>query len=213
MEIAFLGHASFKIRGRSATLVTDPYEEGMIGLKFPKVSADIVTVSHDHKDHNQADRVSGSPFVITGPGEYEVKGVAVLGVPTFHDESGGSERGTNTVYIINIDGLKVAHLGDLGHGLTEEQLEKVNAIDILMIPVGGVYTIDAKMAAQVVGQISPRIVIPMHYKLPGLTLGLAGVDQFLKEMGAEGVKPQSKLFISRDKLPEELEVVVLEKKG
>lgn len=213
MEITFLGHSSFRLRGKTATLVTDPFESKMIGLKFPKVSADIVTISHDHNDHNQADLVSGSPFVISGPGEYEVKGVSVYGLATFHDEQGGAERGKNTVYAINIDGMKLAHLGDLGHELSEGQLEELADIDILMIPVGGVYTIDAKRAAQVAGQIDARIVIPMHYKLPGLTLGLAGVNEFLKEMGADEVRSQPKLFLTRDKLPEEQAVMVLEKRG
>lgn len=213
MEITFLGHSSFRLRGKTATLVTDPFESKMIGLKFPKVSADIVTISHDHNDHNQADLVSGSPFVISGPGEYEVKGVSVYGLATFHDEQGGAERGKNTVYVINIDGMKLAHLGDLGHELSEGQLEELADIDILMIPVGGVYTIDAKRAAQVAGQIDARIVIPMHYKLPGLTLGLAGVNEFLKEMGADEVRSQPKLFLTRDKLPEEQAVMVLEKRG
>lgn len=213
MEIVFLGHASFKIRGKDASVVTDPFDPEMVGLAFPKVAADIVTVSHDHHDHNQADRVAGNPFVIRGPGEYEIKGVAVYGLSTFHDEQEGRERGSNTVYIISLDGLKLVHLGDLGHELSQTQLEQINDADVLMIPVGGVYTIDAQKAVTVVNQIEPRIIIPMHYKLPGLTLGLAGVEEFLTAIGAQETAPQAKLSLSRESLPQEPEVVVLAKKG
>lgn len=216
MEISFLGHSCFRIRGKEAVLVTDPFDP-YIGFKLPKISADIITISHDHKDHNNKEAVSGTakrkkPFVISGPGEYEVAGVSIFGVVTFHDASRGSKRGTNTVYVITLDGMRVAHLGDLGHRLTESQLEEVNGADILMIPVGGIYTIDAKEAIEVIGQVEPKIIIPMHYHLPGLTIKLAPVSQFLKEIGAEGVEPIPRLTISKDRLPEEREVVILKKK-
>lgn len=216
MEINFLGHSCFRIRGKEASLVTDPFDP-YIGFKLPKISADIVTISHDHKDHNNKEAVSGTtkrkkPFVISGPGEYEIAGVSIFGVATFHDPSGGSKRGTNTVYVIALDGMRVAHLGDLGHNLTERQLEEVNGADILMIPVGGTYTINAKEAIEVVGQVEPKIIIPMHYRLPGLTIKLAPVEEFLKEIGAEAAQPAPKLMISKDKLPQEREVVVLKKR-
>jgi len=214
MEIYHLGHASFKIRGRQATLVTDPFSPEMTGLKFPKVEADIVTVSHQHEDHNAISnlksQISNGPLIISGPGEYESRGVKILGISTFHDSSQGSERGKNTVYQIKMDGLTLVHLGDLGEKLTTEQVETLNGVDILMVPVGGVYTIDSKGAVQVVGQLEPRIVIPMHYHVPGLKFELEPLDKFLKEMGKEETTPQPKLVISKDKLPEEMEVVVLE---
>jgi len=209
MEIIHLGHASFKIKGKTTSLLTDPFSPSMTGLKFPKVEADIVTISHNHEDHNQASLVGGNPQVFSGPGEYETKGVKILGVATFHDSSAGSERGKNTVYQIKMDGLTLIHLGDLGHPLTAEEVEALNGVDILMVPVGGIYTLDGKGAAQVVAQLEPKIVIPMHYGAPGLRFNLDSVDKFLKEMGKEMVTPQPKLVISKDKLPEEMGIVIL----
>jgi len=210
-----LGHASFRIKGKTASVVTDPYDEK--AGKFPKdVQSELVTVSHDHPDHNQAGKVGGSPFVISGPGEYEVKGVSVIGVPTWHDDQGGAARGRNTVYVVEVDGLRLAHLGDLGHKLTESDLGLMGPIDIVFVPVGGEYTIDAKVAAEVVKQVDPWVVVPMHYQQPGLDPAvfgkLAGVEDFLKEMAKEGSVPQPKLTMSADKLPTEMQVVVLERK-
>lgn len=215
MEIIPLGHSSFKIRGKQVTIVTDPYDSGMVGLKFPKnITADIVTVSHQHQDHNQVGSISGSPFVVAGPGEYEVKGVALVGIATFHDTSGGKERGGNTIYRIEIDGLSLAHLGDLGHVLTPEQVDNLDGVDILFIPVGGFYTVDSASASEVVSEIEPKIVIPMHYGRSELNQQvfskLAPLSVFLKEMGKEGIAFQAKLSISKDKLPAEMQVVVLE---
>ena len=207
MEITYLGHSSFKLKGKAADLVTDPF--------LTKCEADLVTVSHNHADHNQISKVSGSPFVIDGGGEYEVKGVSVIGVASWHDDKGGVQRGPNTIYIIEIDGMRVCHLGDLGHKLSDAQLEEIGSVDVVLVPVGGEYTLDAKTAAEVVQQLDPWIIIPMHYQQPGLdaaTFGkLAGVDAFLKEMGKD-VTPIPKLVISRDKLPEETQIVVLERK-
>jgi len=215
MEIQSLGHSSFRIKGKKVIIVTDPYRDE-IGLKMPKVSADIVTVSHQHHDHNNVAAVGRTarrePFIISGPGEYEILGVAIFGLASFHDAEKGAKRGKNTIYIFSLDGLRLVHLGDLGHKLDEGQLEEVNGTDILFVPVGGVYTIGPRLAAEVVGQIQPKIVIPMHYQVPGLSFQLAPVDDFLKEMGVE-VKPVEKLVISPDKLPEEREVVVLRRKG
>lgn len=215
MEITYLGHSSFKLKGKVATVVTDPYDE-KVG-KYPKdTQADIVTVSHDHSDHNQTSKLLGTPFVIAGPGEYEVKGVSVIGVHTFHDDQSGAARGINTVYVIEMDELRLVHLGDLGHKLTEENLAEIGSVDIVFIPVGGEYTIDAKIAAEVVKQVDPWIAVPMHYQQEGLEAGtfgkLVGVDAFLKEMAKEGVVPAPKLTMSVDKLPTELQIVVLERK-
>jgi len=219
MEIQYLGHSCFRIKGKKAILVTDPHDHPRMGFKMPNVSADIVTVSHEHQDHNNVAAVTGTtrrkePFVVSGPGEYEVSGVFVFGASSFHDEEGGAKRGENTIYVINMDNMRLVHLGDLGHKLTDEQLEEVNGADILFIPVGGTYTINPKKAIEVIGQIQPKIVIPMHYKTadldPAFGLGIT-VDDFLKEIGVEA-KPVKKLTISRDKLPEEREVVVLKRK-
>lgn len=214
MEITHLGHASFKIRGKTTTIVTDPFDPAMLGIKFPKVEADVVTISHSHKDHNCPKEVGGTPIIISGPGEYEVKGVKIIGVPTFHDNSNGSQRGKNTVYRIYVDGISVVHCGDLGHKLDDSELEMLDGANILMIPVGGFYTIDAPVAAAVASQMDPNIIIPMHYNSPNLDQKtfskLTDVGVFLKEMGKEGIVPQPKLTITKDKLPVEPMVVVLE---
>lgn len=215
MDITPLGHASFKIRGKQTTVVTDPYDPDMVGLKFPKhTQADIVTVSHQHEDHNAVSQLEGSPFIISAPGEYEIKGTSVVGLSTFHDESGGKERGTNTIYRIEIDGVSIVHLGDLGHVLSASQVDDLDGVDILCIPVGGFYTIDKKAASQVISEIDPKIVIPMHYARAQLNQKkfskLSPVSDFLKEVGKEGATPQPKLAISKDKLPSEMQVVVLE---
>lgn len=216
MEIKFLGHACFRIRGKAVVVLTDPYDP-YLGFKLPKIQADIITISHDHKDHNYLEAVTGSakrkkPFAVKGPGEYEIAGVSIFGIKTFHDASQGKERGENTAYVMIIDGLRIAHLGDLGHKLTDAQMEEINGVDVLMIPVGGTYTLDSQEAVEVVGQVEPKIVIPMHYHLPGLTIKLSSVEEFLKEIGAESVKPVVKLTVAKDRLPGEREVVVLQKR-
>ncbi|OGC91878.1 hypothetical protein A2876_03960 [Candidatus Amesbacteria bacterium RIFCSPHIGHO2_01_FULL_48_32b] len=214
MEVTYLGHSSFRIKGKTAVIVTDPYDENC--GKFPKdVSADIVTVSHDHSDHNNIKSLSSS-FIVHGPGEYEVKGVSIIGVHTWHDEKLGAERGANTVYVIEIDGMRVAHLGDLGHKLSQEQIDEMGPVDVVMVPVGGVYTIDAATAGNVVKQVDPWMVIPMHYQQAGLDSAafgkLTGVGEFLKEMGKTDVQAIPKLVISVDRLPTEQQVVVLERR-
>ena len=214
MEIKFLGHSSFRIKGKAVTVVTDPFD-AYVGFKFPKVEADIITISHGHQDHNQKQLVGGRPYVINGPGEYEIKGVSVLGLQTFHDEVQGQKRGVNIVYRIELEGISLSHLGDLGHPLSAGQLGELNGVDVLFIPVGGVYTIGPKIAVEVISQIEPKIVVPMHYQVPEQKgsetfARLTGVKEFLKEIG-EQVTPQPKLLVSQDRLPAEREVLVLER--
>ncbi|OGD83495.1 hypothetical protein A3A54_01290 [Candidatus Curtissbacteria bacterium RIFCSPLOWO2_01_FULL_39_62] len=215
-DIWWYGQACFKVKGKDASVVFDPYDPSYTGLKPQKLDANIVCVTHDHGDHNNSASVKGveegeSPFVIKGPGEYEKNGVNVVGIQSFHDESGGSERGNNTIYLATVDDINIVHLGDLGQKtLTEEQKEELSLCDVLMIPVGGVYTITAKEAPDIISSLEPKIVIPMHYKTPGLKFGLDGVEGFLKAMGKEESERVSKLSVSRDKLPEELEIVLLE---
>lgn len=209
MEIHPLGHSSFRLRGKQASVVTDPYGAKGITTKFPKnIEADIVTISHDHEDHNAANLVGGSPFVIRGPGEYEIKGIAVIGVASFHDSEEGVARGRNTMYRIEIDNIKFAHLGDIGHVLTSAQLDALDGVDVLFVPIGGVYTVDAEKAAQIISDIEPKIVIPMHDSRSNPELGT--LETFLKKMNKEAVVPVPKLSVSRDKLPAVMEVVVLE---
>lgn len=209
MEIYPLGHSSFRIRGKQATVVTDPYDGVGMAVKFPKhVEADIVTVSHDHGDHNATELVEGSPFVVRGPGEYEIKGVSVIGVASFHDANEGKDRGRNTMYRIEVDGVKIGHLGDIGHVLSSAQVDALDGIDILFVPVGGVYTVDAEKAMQIVSDIEPKIVIPMHYAHSNAEL--APVAAFLKSMNKGESVAVPKLTISRDKLPADMQIVVLE---
>jgi len=215
MDIQYLGHSSFRIKGKNAVIVTDPYESQKVGFKFSKVDATIVTSSHDHDDHNAISQVEGEHKDVTGPGEYEIGGVSIFGIPSYHDDKQGQERGRNTIYVFNIDGVMVCHLGDLGHKLSEEEIGEIGNVDVLLVPVGGVYTIDAGEAAKTVAELEPKIVIPMHYKVDGLTLSLASqmepVDSFIKEMGLEKVS-DNKFSVTSDKLPEEMQLVVLERR-
>lgn len=221
MIITWHGLSCFSIkeqgRDREVSLVTDPYSPED-GKKLSRaLSADIVTVSHDHPRHNNVAAVGAPsaaqsvPFVITGPGEYEVKDVFVTGVGTFHDLVDGKEKGTNTIYYINAAGLHLLHLGDLKHPLEEKHMEEMHEIDVLFVPVGGGDVLNAKQAAAVVGQIEPRVIIPMHYRAGGLGSKLDGVDVFLKAMGAGKTEPLSKLKITDKDLPqEEMKIIVFE---
>lgn len=219
MLIRYLGHSSFKVRGSEGAVITDPYENKVVGLELPRMSAEVVTVSHDHEDHNAAERVQGTsnrkePFVITKPGEYEASEISVIGVSSKHDDEDGSKRGDNIIFTFKLDGIWVAHLGDLGHKLSSRQINKIGAIDVLMLPVGGEYTIGPKMAMEVVKSLSPSIVIPMHYKVKGMNKQfdkLVTVDEFLEKASLNGVDRLDKLSIgSRNQLPEETEVIVME---
>jgi L-ascorbate metabolism protein UlaG (beta-lactamase superfamily) len=214
MDIKYLGHSSFLIKGKKANIVTDPYDSNDIGMKFPKhIAADIVTVTHDHPDHNAISEVEGNPFIVKGQGEYEIKGVGIIGLSEFHDNEKGTIRGINVIYRIEIDNIVIVHLGDLGHTLPEHDLDILDGVDILMIPVGGNYTIDPQIARTVIQEIEPSIVIPMHYSTPEhdpkFAQTLQPLSAFLREIGKEEVVPQPKLTISKDKIPEEMQVVVL----
>lgn len=212
MIITWLGQSCFKIQDKvgpdGITVVTDPFDKS-IGLKEPNFEAQVVTISHDHHDHNNAKALRGQPYIIKSAGEYDIHGVMVDGIDSYHDDKKGAERGGNIIYRIEMDDITIVHLGDLGQTLEDSQLEKIVGADILMIPVGGKYTIGAKEAVDVVSRIEPRIIIPMHYKIPGLKLDIEGVDKFIRELG---VKPteEEKLKINKKDLPQEdMELVVL----
>lgn len=213
MEITYIGHSCFKVKGKELSLVIDPYD-AKIGYKLPKIDADVVLSSHDHSDHSNKAGVSGSRFVIDSPGEYEISGVFINGLATFHDDSGGSKRGKNTIYSIDIDGFTLLHLGDLGHELSDETLEHIGTVDVLMIPVGGFYTIDAEIAAKVISSIEPGIVLPMHYKTSdsgASSANMADLDKFLDEMGVSKTAQRSEKLklTSKSDIPEETEIIVL----
>ena len=198
MEITWLGHSCFRIKGSRTTVITDPYSSDL-GYSLGKQTADIVTVSHQHPGHSNTRAINGSPKIFSRAGEYEISGVLLLGEPTFHDAEEGKKRGKNTVFLIHIDDVSICHLGDLGHVLNSKQVEDLDNINILMIPVGGVSTIAAAQAAQVVRLLEPKIVIPMHYKTPALKRELESADAFLKEMAVKDLSAQTKLMVTRGK--------------
>jgi len=226
MDITYLGHSSFKIvaSGSAAggakqkiSLVTDPFDSKMLGFKFPQTEAQIVTVSHGHADHNAVGSVTGIKKVIEGPGEYEISGVSVIGYRSFHDAKNGEERGKNTIYVIEAEGLRIAHLGDLGHQLSDDLVSEMGSIDILMIPVGGFYTIGPKEAAEVASKIDPYFIVPMHYKTPDINESQFGEleteEAFLKEIGLT-VEKMPKFSIKKEDIIDDqsTKVIVLERK-
>ena len=212
MEITWLGHSCFRLKGKRATVLTDPYSPD-VGYSLGNPQAQVVTVSHDHDDHSYVDGVLGNPREVRGPGEYEVSDVLIIGISTFHDNEAGQKRGKNTVYLVDLDEISICHLGDLGHTLTSEQVEEIDDVDVLLVPVGGVFTIDAPLAAAVVRQLEPKIVIPMHYQTDGLSWSLEAlepVSRFLREIGAQNIQPQPKLSVTKSNLPLSTQFVLLD---
>lgn len=213
MQIQHLGHSCFKLTGKDSksntiSLIMDPFDNSC-GLKVPSMEADIVTVSHHHPDHDNAKAVKGSPYIIDVAGEYEIKDVFIQGIDSTHDDKNGNDRGFNIIYRINFEDIVITHLGDLGQVLDTKQVERLEGTDILFIPVGGLYTIDAKRAVEVINQIEPRIVIPMHYKVSNLKLDIDGLDKFLKEISLSPTT-EDKLKISKKDLPDEdMDLIVL----
>ncbi len=209
MDIGWLGHSCFRIKGRHATIITDPYSPEL-GYSLGKPAARIVTISHQHPGHSYIQGVGGDPRIISGPGEYEISGVLIIGIAAFHDDEKGSKRGKNTVYLMEVDGVSLCHLGDLGHVLTSEQAEQLDNVDVLLLPIGGVSTINAPMAAEVVRQLEPNVVVPMHYKTEALKRELAPVERFLKEMGLKGITSEPKLSFTKASLPATTQVFLLD---
>lgn len=212
MDITWLGHSCFRIKGKNGTVITDPFDSTS-GYHLGKVTANIVTVSHDHPNHCSVESIGGNPKTITGPGEYEIAGIFVYGVGTFHDTEKGQQNGKNTCYLIEIDDIKVCHLGDLGHVPTAAQVDEISDADVLMVPVGGGTTIDAVTAVEIVNLLSPKFVIPMHYKTEVCNAELDAVDKFLKEIGAKDISPIPKLSVSKAMLPLEMDIVVMDYKS
>lgn len=210
MEITWLGSACFRLRGKEAAIINDP-PTPRNGAAGAKLTADVVTVSHQHAGHNYTAVVSGDYRLLDGPGEYEVAGIFIQGVPSYHDELQGKDRGKNVIFRFDLDDVSVCHLGDLGHTLSSSQAEAIGTVDVLLVPVGGKSTINGAQAAEVASLLEPRIVIPMHYNngAPGAEQ-LETVDRFCKEMGAAAVKPQPRINVTRSNLPANRQVVLLE---
>ncbi|HOV69172.1 MAG TPA: MBL fold metallo-hydrolase [Clostridia bacterium] len=183
MKIKWLGHACFLITSNSgAKIITDPFDD-TVGYQLPDEEADIALTSHNHYDHNNIDVVKGRFVHINKPGTTTAKGITITGVATYHDESNGSKRGRNIVFKLDVDGIRVCHCGDLGHVLTADQVKAIGEVDVLLVPVGGTYTVDAAGAAQVVRQLQPAVTIPMHFKTADLRFNIDGVEKFLNLAG------------------------------
>ncbi len=185
VRITWHGHAWFEIQGESVSVVTDPFKG--IGIPEPKLAADIVLSSHGHGDHAATELVEGAEPLKEFVGETTIAGVPIKGIATYHDTEAGGQRGKNSVYVFEVDGIQFCHLGDLGHPLTSEQLDEIGTVDVLMIPVGGNYTIDAPTATREIEKLAPKIAIPMHIKIPGLTVNIASIDAFLE--GKTNIEP------------------------
>ena len=209
MKVKWLGHASFMITSDTGVkIITDPYVTGgNLSYGEIKESADIVTVSHDHADHNNAAAVSGNPAVVRG--NTEAKGIKFNGIPSYHDDIGGSQRGNNVIFCFEVDGVKVCHLGDLGHQLSDKQLAEMGQVDVLLIPVGGFFTIDAAAATQVCDRIKPGVIIPMHFKNDKCDYPIAGVGEFLRGKSNVSRPDASEVEFKQGELPTEAQIMVL----
>lgn len=214
MDIQHLGHSSFFIKTSKGTLITDPFDSKMVGLHYPRREADIVTVSHDHNDHNMVSLIDGDPFVCRFPGEYEKNGIHVTGYPSYHDNKSGGERGKNTLFKIEADHLTLLHCGDLGHVLSNELLEEIGNIDIIFIPIGGIFTISSDEAIKIINEIEPSIVIPMHFFQKEMNKEIFGkletVDQFIHKIGVESVQRVKKLTVKKDFLADGCTIVLFD---
>ena len=209
MKIKWLGHACFVLTSDTGIkIITDPYVTGS-SLSYSEIeeSADIVTVSHNHGDHNNVSAVQGNPEVVRGT--TELKGIKFKGIPTYHDDAGGKSRGDNTILCFEVDGIRVCHLGDLGHQLSAQQLAELGKVDILLIPVGGFFTIDAKVASQVCNQLALKVVIPMHYKTNKCEFPITGVDEFLRGKKDVSRLDASEVEFKQEELPASTQIIVL----
>jgi L-ascorbate metabolism protein UlaG (beta-lactamase superfamily) len=208
LEIRWHGHSCFEISNKF-TLVTDPHDGKSIGITPPMVTADIVLVSHDHFDHNSTKTVSkDNTTIIEDKRKRTVQDILIRGIQTFHDRCQGEKRGDNIIFIFTMDTITFCHLGDLGHSLDEKQIQMIGQVDILFIPVGGTYTLDAEGSWDIIHKINPRIIIPMHYKIEGLSLPIAPVDDFISRSVYEVIKVGNQIDIELEDLPEDSEVWV-----
>ena len=210
MKIKCYGHSCFELQlNDGIKVITDPFDES-VGYEVPGLECDIVTVSHEHHDHNNLYAVNGDYILINNTGNYEAKGIAIEGILTYHDDDMGRKRGKNIVYKYTIDGMTLCHLGDLGHILEVEQLEKLKGLDVLLIPVGGIYTINSIQAAELVKQLSPKVIIPMHYKTEKLKFDLEPVDNFVRAFETVKYVNESVLEIHKGMIDEDNRVIIMQ---
>lgn len=210
MKIRYLGHSCFEFtESTGTTIVTDPY--GDVGFSMPKTHADAVTVSHSHYDHNNVKAVDGNPVIFDREGQYEIGGVDLTAIKSYHDNESGKERGENLIFKFRMDGVEVCHLGDLGEECSSSLIEALLPIHVLLIPVGGNYTIDAQQAKEYVDRIMPSYVIPMHYKTKGLNIDVEKADDFIDLFDEEDVEELecSELELFRDDVTEEQTKLIL----
>ncbi len=211
MKIKWLGHSSFLITSNQGVrIITDPYRVSR-DLKYNEIKelADIVTVSHEHLDHNNIAAIRGKPQVVRDTAKVEVKGIKFTGIATYHDESKGREHGANTVFCFNVDGIRVCHLGDLGHNLSDQEATEIGEVDVLLIPVGGSFTINADIATQIGNKLKPRIIIPMHYKNKWCNFSISGVDDFLNKKKNISNMDASEVELEKENFPIETQIIVL----
>ena len=208
LQIRWHGHACFEVTN-TVTLVTDPHDGKSIGIPAPSVEGDIVLVSHDHYDHNKVKSVEKEGTrIVTDGRKRTLSNIEIKGFDSFHDEAEGSKRGNNIIFKFNADGINFCHLGDLGHDLDEETISEIGDVDILFIPVGGTYTIDAEQAWDLANKIKPRIIVPMHYKIEGLSLPITGIDPFLEKNKYRVLKVGNEIDIEKEDLPKDPEIWV-----
>lgn len=214
MEITWYGLSCFRLREKGMTVVCDPYDKKITGLNLPRLKANIVTISHERPGHNAVSAVAGEPKIFSGPGDYEVGGVLITGLTTFHKAGNGEPPEHNVAYFFNFNGFTVGHLGDLGQMPQQRQVEDLGEIDVLLVPVSGQNTLDASRMTEVVSLLEPRLVVPMHYLHSGLgdVIGetLEPVDKFLKELGISDPETVPSLKVTKSSLPEETQVILLE---
>jgi L-ascorbate metabolism protein UlaG (beta-lactamase superfamily) len=208
MEIIWLGHSCFLIKGKEKTIITDPCHPDL-GYRIDEPEADIVTVSHSHRGHSYVEGVDNEPRQIRSAGEYEIGGTFITGVASFHDDKKGEIRGKNTIYVIEMDGITLCHLGDLGHHLDSRLIEEIGDIGILFLPVGEVSTIPIDTATEIIRQLEPSIVIPMHYKTEALSGDLSPVSKFLDTMRIKDLEAKPKLSVASSSLPGGTQTVML----
>ncbi|MGE5573513.1 MAG: MBL fold metallo-hydrolase [Bacteroidota bacterium] len=210
ITVRWLGHACFLITSpRGVRILTDPFDS-TVGYPVPQAEADVVTSSHDHFDHNHVSAARGNPTVLKGNGRYEKNGVKIYPVASFHDTEQGAKRGPNTIFVMEVDGVRLVHMGDIGHDLSRHQLEDMGRVDVLFVPVGGTYTIDAAAARRLVEATSPRVVIPMHYKTAAVQMPIAGVDMFLRGLDNVVRCDSNEVRLSAASLPKATTVYVLD---